>query len=288
VTRHTQALVQVGLEVVDDVDATELGEDLHEDGKHDSLPVGSSLEHLGPSNTVNCLLESDLIAHLVVLGHEEAVVLANVAVQPLDDNQGLIVTVVFQQPSGRVGEEVDADEDSEGRETLESKREAPLEFTRGVRATIANPLDFISGMILQKKGTGYVGNTHISSGKTEADKLSMQACNHAASLGRSNLRVVDGDSDVHHADGEASDDSTSDEHANVHRGGLDNARNHSNAGGNGNGLLTTEIVGAPSREEDTEDGSGAEGADQGALEAGGEGMEIGREMLLRNDRGDDT
>jgi hypothetical protein len=69
---------------------------------------------------------------------------------------------------------------------------------------------------------------------------------------------------------------------------LDNSRNQSNDGGDGNGLLTTEVVGAPSSEEDTEDGSGAEGADQGALEASGEGMEIGCKVLLRNDCGDDT
>jgi hypothetical protein len=69
---------------------------------------------------------------------------------------------------------------------------------------------------------------------------------------------------------------------------LDNARNQSKDSGDGNGPLTTEVVGAPSREEDTEDGSGAEGADQGALEASGEGMEVGCKLLLRNDRGDDT
>jgi hypothetical protein len=173
VTCHTQAFVQVGLEVVDDVDTAELGEDLHEDGKQNSLPVSSSLENFGPSSAADCLLKSDLIAHLIVLGHEKALVVANVAVQPLDNNQGLIVTVVFQQPSRRVGEEVDADEDNEGRETLESEREAPLEFTRGVRATIANPLEFISSRIPHKRGLFIFGNTHISSGKTEADKLSV-------------------------------------------------------------------------------------------------------------------
>lgn len=155
VTCHTQAFVQVGLEVVDDVDTAELGEDLHENGKQNSLPVGSSLENFGPSSTADCLLESDLIAHLIILGHEEALVLANVAVQPLDDNQGLIVTVVLQQPSRRVREEVDADEDNEGRETLESKREAPLEFTRGIRATIADPLELLAREA-NKKGIVYV------------------------------------------------------------------------------------------------------------------------------------
>lgn len=140
-SRHAQALVQVRLEVVDHVDTTELGEDLDEDGEEQSLPVARCPEDLAPADIGDRLLEANLLAHLGVLGAEDAVVFSNVAVKALNNSYGLVIALLLQQPAGRVGEEVDADEHDDGGETLEGEREAPLELAAGVGTSEADPLD---------------------------------------------------------------------------------------------------------------------------------------------------
>ena len=141
---HAQALVQVCLKVVDHVDTAELREDLDENGKEQSLPVAWSPEDLAPSDAGDGLLESDLLTHLAELSTEEAVVMANVSVKSLNNGQGLIVALLLEQPTRRVWQEVDTDEDDDSRQTLEGERKAPLELAVCIGTGESDPLCSIS------------------------------------------------------------------------------------------------------------------------------------------------
>lgn len=71
-------------------------------------------------------------------------------------------------------------------------------------------------------------------------------------------------------------------------GGLDDTGNQGNDRCDGDGLLTAEVVCAPSCEEYTKDCAAIERANDGTLDIGREGMEIFAKVFLRNYSGNDT
>lgn len=130
--------------------------------------------------------------------------------------------------------------------------------------------------------------SYVGSRETESDELGMKTRNHTTLMRRRNLRVVDGDGQVHHSNCESTDNSASDEHADVDGSGLDDSSDESNDSSDGDGLPTTELVGTPSCKEHAKDGPSAKRANQGALEAGSEGGEVERKLFLGDNGRDDT
>lgn len=291
-SRHAQALVQVRLEVVDHVDTAELGEDLHEHGEEESLPVAWCPEDLTPADIGDGLLEADLIAHLAELGAEEAVVLSNVAVKALDDSHSLIIALLLKQPSGGVREEVNTDEHDYGGENLEGEGEAPLERAVGVGTSETNPLDLRVSLWdegkANRRAAASESLTYVSGSEAKPNELSVQPSNHTTLCGRCDFRVVDGNGYVHHTNGETSDDSSGDEHANVNRGSLDDARDHGDSGRDSNGLLTADGICGPCCKEYAENGTCVESTDNSSLDASSEWVKVGPEVLLCDDRRNNT
>lgn len=295
-SRHAQALVQVRLEVVDHVDTTELGEDLHEHGEEESLPVAWCPEDLTPADIGDGLLEADLIAHLAELGAEETVILSNVAVKALDDSYSLVIALLLKQPSGGVREEVDTDEHDDGRENLEGEGEAPLERAVGVGTSETNPLCLRVSLWdegkANRRAEASESFTYVSGSETKPNELSVQPSNHTTLCGWCDFRVVDGNGYVHHTNGETSDDSSGDEHANVNRGGLDDACDHGDSGRDSNGLFPADGICGPCCKEYAENGTGVESTDNSSLDASSEWVKVGPEVLLcddcRNNTGVDT
>jgi hypothetical protein len=74
----------------------------------------------------------------------------------------------------------------------------------------------------------------------------------------------------------------------VNGGGLDDAGNQGNDRCDGDGLLTAEVVCAPSCKEYTKNCAAIECADDSTLDIGREGMKILAKMLLCNYSGNDT
>lgn len=148
----------------------------------------------------------------------------------------------------------------------ESQRKSPLELSRGVGTTEADP---------------------VGGCETEPHKLRMKTGNHASLVRGRDLAVVDGNRHVHHADREAPDDPAGNEHPDVDRSGLNDTSDQSDDGGDEDGDLSTVVVGAPAREKYAEDGAPAEGADDGTFDAWGEGSKIFEKRFMGDGGGDD-
>ena len=125
--------------------------------------------------------------------------------------------------------------------------------------------------------------TYIGGGKSESNELGMQSSNQTTLCGGSNFGVVDRDGDVHHTNSKASNDTSSDEHANVNGSSLDDSGDHSNSSCDRDCLLTAKIIRAPCCKEDAKYSAGIESTNNSALDAGSEWVEVDFEVLLGDD-----
>jgi hypothetical protein len=94
-----------------------LGEDLDQDGEENSLPVARLSEEFCKA-LLDAILESDLVTHLCELGLKKGLVVADVAMEALEDFIGFIVTLFLEEPARGVWQPESPDQDNKRREAF--------------------------------------------------------------------------------------------------------------------------------------------------------------------------
>jgi hypothetical protein len=92
-----------------------LGEDLDQDGEKNSLPVARLSEEFCKT-LLDAILESDLFPHLCELGLKKGLVVADVAVEALEDFICFIVTFFLKEPTWRIWQSESPNQDNKRRE----------------------------------------------------------------------------------------------------------------------------------------------------------------------------
>ena len=124
-----ESIVHDGLVVANDVDASELGEDLHKHAVHEPQSPLRHGEHDAPARCSNGFLGCDCGLDFMEFSLDPILVLT-IVMELLEDLHSLIFAVCLYKMAGRLGEEKKADKQDHGWDGLKGKGKSPLELTR--------------------------------------------------------------------------------------------------------------------------------------------------------------